>query len=288
MTKSMSVLEFVTSDDGGRPRVVQMQNLYDLTMDPPKEHAIPIQITTRRKDGRHITSTTNTFAVAEAARTRASSALGINKRDRDKPKPNRKFRPSSSRSKLMSSPHRRKRSVSPSHQGHPVSPLPLGALQAQVQHLRKDGGRAMRPQTPPRRPQSAQPSDKPDATHQQSFSVHAAKSKSKTPRASFATSPSTPKEKKKSKGKIKVSRVQRMLSAKANADRARTATVVDDENQQGLDFGDYRPPLTASAPSNIEGKKARCESKLAETKDEKICRSAQQRGQRRAHGDRAR
>ena len=64
-----------------------------------------------------------------------------------------------------------------------------------------------------------------------------------------------PKEKKKSKGKIKVSRVQRMLSAKANADRARTATVVDDENQQGLDFGDYRPPLTASAPSNIEGGK---------------------------------
>ena len=28
MTKSMSVLEFVTSDDGGRPRVVQKQNLY--------------------------------------------------------------------------------------------------------------------------------------------------------------------------------------------------------------------------------------------------------------------
>ena len=172
MTKSMSVLEFVTSDDGGRPRVVQMQNLYDLTMDPPKEHAIPIQITTRRKDGRHVTSTTNTFAVAEAARTRASSALGINKRDRDKPKPNRKFRPSSSRSKLMSSPHRRKRSVSPSHQGHPVSPLPLGALQAQ-----KDGDGAMRPQTPPRRPQSAQPSDKPEATHQQSFSVRASQVK---------------------------------------------------------------------------------------------------------------
>ena len=57
----------ITSDDGGRPRVVQMQNLYDLTMDPPKEHAIPIQITTRRKDGRHVTSTTNTFEVAEAA-----------------------------------------------------------------------------------------------------------------------------------------------------------------------------------------------------------------------------
>ena len=59
-----------------------------------------------------------------------------------------------------------------------------------------------------------------------------------------------------------------MLSAKANADRARTATVVDDENQQGLDFGDYRPPLTASAPSNIEGKLD--ESKLAETKDEQF------------------
>ena len=294
MTKSMSVLEFVTSDDGGRPRVVQMQNLYDLTMDPPKEHAIPIQITTRRKDGRHVTSTTNTFEVAEAARTRASSALGINKRNRDKAKPNGKIRPSSSRSKLMSSSHSRRKiqyhqqqQQQQQQQGkHPVSPLPLNALERQDDSKNNTERTMLRPQTPPRRPNSAHPSDKPEAVHEQPFTAtdvtnaetvislntntrsgtsslgKTLKSRGRTPRKIIVKSSSSKKDllpnnniKNTKSNKIKVSRVQRMLSSNANAERARTATVVDNENKKGLDFGNYRPPLTASAPSNIDKQK---------------------------------
>ena len=106
-----------------------MQNLYDLTMDPPKEHAIPIQITTRRKDGRHITSTTNTFAVAEAARTKSKQCSGDQQEGSGQTKAEQEIcGPSSSRSKLMSSPHRRKRSVSPSHPRPPGIAIAAGAL----------------------------------------------------------------------------------------------------------------------------------------------------------------
>ena len=41
------------------------QNLYDLTLEPPREHAIPIQITTRTRDGGHAITTTTTLEVAK-------------------------------------------------------------------------------------------------------------------------------------------------------------------------------------------------------------------------------
>ena len=41
------------------------QDLYDLTLEPPREHAIPIQITTRTRDGGHAITSTTTLEVAK-------------------------------------------------------------------------------------------------------------------------------------------------------------------------------------------------------------------------------
>ena len=50
---------------GGAKGQTLGQDLYDLTLEPPREHAIPIQITTRTRDGGHAITTTTTLEVAK-------------------------------------------------------------------------------------------------------------------------------------------------------------------------------------------------------------------------------
>ena len=235
-TKSMSVLEFVASDDGGRPRVVQMQNLYDLTMEPPKEHPIPIQITTRRSDGRHEITSTTTYEVAEAARHRANSAMGDD---------------ASEETDETGVVEPDQRDDSPEHDN--------------VQ-------KPFRPSTPPGRPESATPSiyrgkgqrpgsgRKPRAVVAKENTTMPKEgrpaSSSRTARAKNTTLrgrvPSASLRGAGAKSPVSSSAKNFGLdsyeASEVEPQRAHTAAL-DRDVETSLDFGEYQPPLTAYEPS---------------------------------------
>jgi len=240
-TKSMSVLEFVASDDGGRPRVVQMQNLYDLTMEPPKEHPIPIQITTRRSDGRHEITSTTTYEVAEAARHRANSAMdddasedtdetGVADPDRrDDPPENegvqKPLRPST--------PPGRPKSATPSiYRGKGQRPgsgrKPRAVVAKENTTMPKEG----RPASSSRAAQRIPTRAKNTTLHGRIPSASRRGGGAKSPVSSSATN----------------SGLDPYEASEVEPQRAHTAAL-DHAVETSLNFGEYHPPLTAYEPS---------------------------------------
>lgn len=218
--KSMSVLEFVASDDGGRPRVVQMQNLYDLTMEPPKEHPIPIQITTRRSDGRHEIMRTTTSEVAEAARNRANSALEGDYTD-------------SKEEESEDSDHDK--------------PLQKPATDV----------KPFRPSTPPRRPKSATPGiyggKRPGSGRKPRTTSVGEKVSPSAEEWSVGGNPTARGNKSTLGNRVSSARKGRgqkspPLEYFEAPERAHTAAV-DNGAETALNFGEYQPPLTAYEPS---------------------------------------
>ena len=63
-------------DPAGFGHSGEMQDLYDLTLQPAKEHPIPIQITTRDADGGHAITTTNTVEVSKGFKSRMEQGRG--------------------------------------------------------------------------------------------------------------------------------------------------------------------------------------------------------------------
>ena len=234
MTRSMSVLEYVASDDGGRPRVVQMQNLYDLTMEPPREHPIPIQITTRRSDGKHEIMSTNTFEVAEAARNRTMTTL-----------------------QRSSSAHVLDSKETQSEVDSGKSEQDGTSLQGTDGAGRPSKlGYYKRPKTPPGRPKSALSSDRKATGRQRAADLDRAMAHDNENDALKKSLPDPNNDSRHRKYKKKDEKPSSNFSfdnfnasiGKLPPRRVHTAAV-DNSVETSLDFGGYQPPLTAAAPS---------------------------------------